>query len=107
MQENYTLSLKIRLSLVSESQNQVLRKEELSLTANDEDSMAVFGWFYVDRGCLQASDGSIKAVQCPAAEVVTQRCSQALVVPSKDLDTSNLAQECLAPPRKLLQRSMC
>lgn len=72
MQENYTLSLKIRLSLVSESQNQVLRKEELSLTANDEDSMAVFGWFYVDRGCLQGSDGSIKAVQCPAAEVVTQ-----------------------------------
>lgn len=43
MQENYTLSLKIRLSLVSESQNQALRKEEISLRANDEDSMAVFG----------------------------------------------------------------
>lgn len=87
--------------------NQVLRKEEISLAVIEKDPKAVFGWFRVVRGCSQASNGSIKAVQCPAVEVATQWCSPPLSVLSMDLDTLNPAQGGSVPLRKLLQRSVC
>lgn len=67
----------------------------------------LLGWFWVGRGCSQASDGSSKTIHCPAVEVVMHWCFQARSLPCKDLDTLNSAQGYSTPPRKLLQRPVC
>lgn len=86
---------------VFRKQISLLWKEDISLAANEQNPIAVFGWFCVDRGCSQASDGSTNAIA--AADPVMFPGS--FFVPCRDMDTSNSTQGCPAPPTKLLQRS--